>query len=117
MKNTFAIKRIYDSPAPSDGYRVLIDRLWPRGVSKERAAVDLWLKEVAPSPDLRNWFHYQGPDSFQEFSTRYTTELMSNPTIAKLNDLAGAYSRVTLLFAAHDPIRNHAQVLLKYLQN
>src|SRR3954462_9452812 len=91
------IKRIYDEPADSDGFRVLVDRLWPRGVSKERAALGRWAKEVAPSTELRNWFHAH-PDRFDEFAERYRAELGTNPAVAEMRELARSHDVVTLLY-------------------
>lgn len=108
------LKRIYDQPASDDGYRVLVDRLWPRGVSKQRAAVDLWLKDVAPSPELRVWFGHR-PDRFAEFSHRYTAELATNQAVSRLQELIKQESAVTLLYAAKDPKINHAVVLRDFL--
>ncbi|NMO56912.1 DUF488 domain-containing protein [Actinoplanes sp. TBRC 11911] len=109
---TFRVKRVYDAPSPDDGYRVLVDRLWPRGVTKERAALDLWAKEVAPSTDLRVWFH-QHPDEFDVFAERYRTELDANPAaVDRLRDLAPV---VTLLYSVHDREHNHAALLAEYL--
>jgi uncharacterized protein YeaO (DUF488 family) len=110
----FHIKRIYDEPSNGDGFRVLVDRLWPRGVSKERAVLDLWLKEIAPSPDLRTWFNHD-PARFSEFTARYQTELDTNPAVEELKQLAAKHQTVTLLYAAHDPEINHAKVLQQYL--
>ena len=110
----FQIKRIYDELA-DDGYRVLVDRLWPRGVSKERAALDEWCKDIAPSPDLRKWFGHD-PERFEEFTARYEDELSHNAGLKDI--LAGwrKHQKVTLLYAAHDPQVNHALVLQKYLE-
>lgn len=108
------IKRIYEEPAGSDGTRVLVDRLWPRGVSKERAALDLWLKDIAPSPELRMWFDHK-PERFAEFSARYQDELSRNPAMTTLKELIEKATNVTLLYAAKDPEVNHAIVLLNYL--
>ena len=80
---TFRIKRVYDPPAHDDGYRVLVDRLWPRGLTKERAAANLWLKDVAPSPALRTEWHHD-PDRFDEFAARYRTELDADPAVDRL---------------------------------
>lgn len=111
----FVIKRVYDEPADDDGCRVLVDRLWPRGVSKERAQLDLWLKEVAPSPPLRTEFaHMQ--ERFADFRTAYEAELDGNPAVQTLRDLAAEHGKVTLLFGARDPQTNHARVLLEFLQ-
>jgi len=112
---TYHIKRIYDDPAATDGYRVLVDRLWPRGVSKQRAALGAWLKDVAPSPELRTWFGHAS-ERFAEFTARYTAELQVNPAVDQLRTLAHEHSTVTLLYAAHDPLVNHARVLQAYLQ-
>jgi uncharacterized protein YeaO (DUF488 family) len=106
---TFQIKRVYEPTSPSDGTRVLVDRLWPRGVKKSDAHVALWLKDVAPSPQLRMWFDHD-PARFAEFRRRYTGELKGNPAVAELRKL-GKSKRVTLLYAAHDPRVNHALVL------
>lgn len=108
------IKRIYDEPAKDDGYRVLVDRLWPRGVSKEKAALDLWLKEIAPSPDLRTWFGHD-PERFEEFAAKYREELGGNPAVGQLKDILKNNDAVTLLYAARDPQINHAAVLKDYL--
>ena len=107
------IKRIYDEPAAGDGCRVLVDRLWPRGVSKEKAALDLWLKDVAPSPDLRTWFGHK-PERFEEFVAKYREELDKNPAVGELREIM-KNKDVTLLYAARDPKVNHAAVLKDYL--
>ena len=107
-----ALKRVYDEPEPGDGTRVLVDRLWPRGLSKERAHIDLWLKEIAPSNELRKWFGHD-PEKFAEFRHRYIAELASETgqeAVAKLRDMARR-ELVTLLFAAHDTEHNNAVVL------
>jgi uncharacterized protein YeaO (DUF488 family) len=106
---TFQIKRVYEPTSPSDGMRVLVDRLWPRGVKKIDADVALWLKDVAPSPQLRLWFHHD-PERFAEFRRRYSSELKGNAALAELRKL-GKSKRVTLLYGAHDPKVNHALVL------
>ncbi len=105
----FRIKRIYEPAVSSDGTRVLVDRLWPRGVKKANAHVDLWMKDVAPSPPLRQWFQHD-PERFAAFSRRYTNELRGNPEFVELRKL-GSGKPVTLLYAAHDPQVNHARVL------
>ncbi|CAH0257213.1 hypothetical protein SRABI83_03283 [Arthrobacter sp. Bi83] len=111
----FVIKRIYEDPADDDGCRVLVDRLWPRGVSKERARLELWLKEIAPSPPLRQEFaHMQ--ERFADFRAQYEAELEQNPAVGQLLDLARGHTRVTLLYGARDPEVNHARVLLEFLQ-
>lgn len=112
---TLRIKRIYDAPSPEDGYRVLVDRLWPRGFTHERAALDLWLKDAAPSPALRTEWHHD-PERFADFAARYDTELDSNPAVLELISLLRSHGTVTLLFAAHDPVVNHAAVLRDHLE-
>lgn len=108
------LKRVYDASAPSDGLRVLVDRLWPRGLHKADVKMDLWLKDVAPSPDLRHWFRHD-PAHWDEFRLRYRHELSNgNAEIARLVGLAEK-SRITLLYAAHDPLHNHALVLRDFL--
>jgi uncharacterized protein YeaO (DUF488 family) len=111
---TFRIKRVYESAAASDGKRILVDRLWPRGLKKTAAALDDWLKDVAPSVPLRLWFDHD-PDRFAEFGRKYRAELAKNPALTKLREL-GKGKLVTLLYAAHDPEINHAVVLQSVLQ-
>lgn len=110
------VKRIYDAPENNDGRRVLVDRIWPRGVSKASAKVDLWLKDIAPSTELRRWFGHD-PERFKEFRSRYGKELAANPdTVSELRHLADQVD-VTLLYAAHDREVNHAIVLADYLRS
>lgn len=111
---TVRIKRIYEDPDDADGYRILVDRIWPRGVSKERAKLDVWLKEVAPSTELRTWFHHEEP-KWPEFRTRYRAELDGNPAVAELRKLIAANSPATLLYSAHNETENQAVVLSEYL--
>jgi uncharacterized protein YeaO (DUF488 family) len=112
---TIAIKRVYDPPEPSDGFRVLVDRLWPRGLTKEKAALDLWAKDVAPSTELREEFNHR-PERFAEFERHYRLELSKNPALASFRALLAKKAKVTLLFAARDPKINHAAVLAEYLR-
>lgn len=112
------IKRIYDDVDDSDGKRVLVDRMWPRGVSKERAELDYWLKEVAPSSDLRTWWDHDS-ERFQEFAYRYEEELSAEDHVEQVDeliDLVHNHARVTLLYAAKDETVNHARVLQDYLR-
>lgn len=112
------IKRVYDSADTEDGKRILVDRLWPRGLSKEKAAIDLWEKDVAPSVSLRKWFGHD-PDKFDDFRNKYREELENNPAVKYLEDMIhdlGKVKRVTLLFAAKDEIHNQAAVLKEYLE-
>ena len=108
------LKRIYAEPSPSDGKRILVDRLWPRGLSKEKAQVDLWLKEVAPSNELRKWFSHD-PEKWPEFKKRYRAELKQNPDA--INELkAASKGNTTLLYGARDTEHNEAVVLQELLQ-
>ena len=111
---TFEIKRIYEPAKRSDGIRVLVDRLWPRGVKKSAAHLDQWMKDVAPSPQLRIWFGHK-PERFAEFKKRYLKELVGNPELAELRRL-GRGTLVTLLYGARDPEINHAVVLESVLR-
>jgi uncharacterized protein YeaO (DUF488 family) len=109
------LKRIYDPPNRADGARVLVDRLWPRSVRKETADLTLWLKEIAPSAELRRWFGHD-PERFVEFSRRYRAELSANKdAVSRLDDLIRA-GPVTLLYAARDTEHNQARVLSDYLK-
>ena len=110
---TFRIKRVYEKPAATDGMRVLVDRLWPRGLKKTDAKIDLWLKDVAPSTELRRWFGHE-PERFSEFKRRYNKEL-SKEAFAELRKL-GRGKTVTLLYGARDPEMNQAAVLLAILR-
>jgi uncharacterized protein YeaO (DUF488 family) len=108
--NVIRIKRVYDPPGPQDGERILIDRLWPRGVSKEKACVDEWRKDLAPSDQLRKWFNHE-PEKWDEFRRRYQEEL--RPKLTELEELFGKHpGPITLLYGAHDTEHNNG-VLLK----
>ncbi|MBI0142880.1 DUF488 family protein [Bifidobacterium sp. W8106] len=109
------IKRVYEQAADEDGVRILVDRLWPRGVSKERAALSGWLKDVAPSPDLRRWWHHD-PERFEDFARRYRTELDDNPALEDLLSIVREHDRTTLVYAAKDPAVNHALILRDYIR-
>ncbi len=111
---TILIKRVYEPAEKTDGKRILVDRLWPRGVSKEAAHLDEWMKEVAPSADLRKWFH-QDTSNWQEFKAKYLFELKQNPAVNNLLDMINKNDKVTLLYASHDAEHNHAQVLLQFI--
>jgi uncharacterized protein YeaO (DUF488 family) len=112
------LKRVYESPYSDDGLRILVDRLWPRGVKKEAAHLDYWLKEVAPSNELRRWFH-QGSGTFEDFRHRYFDELDSRPetkeALYTLQTLMEE-SPVTLLYGAKDTHNNHAVVIKEWLE-
>jgi len=110
------IKRIYELPSKEDGLRILVDRLWPRGVSKKSAALTVWLKEVAPSPELRTWFGHE-PERWSEFRRRYRAELEANSAaVQHLRDIVRS-KPATLLYAARDPAHNHALVLADFLKS
>ncbi|MBB6284681.1 DUF488 domain-containing protein [Geobacillus subterraneus] len=112
----FQVKRIYERYDASDGTRILVDRLWPRGVSKAEAHIDRWMKEIAPSPELRQWFGHRR-ERFAEFARKYEWELAADETkralVGELRSLSGT---VTLLYAANDERHNHAVVLCEFLR-
>ena len=108
------VKRIYEPPEPADGYRLLVDRLWPRGVSKKSASLDAWMREVAPSSELRAWFGHDA-SRWQEFKRRYAVELGTRQDlVAEILSLARDRP-VTLLYSARDPEHNQAVALAEYL--
>jgi uncharacterized protein YeaO (DUF488 family) len=108
------VRRVHDDPSPDDGLRVLVDRLWPRGRTKEQAALDAWPKEVAPSHDLRRRFH-GGELDFDTFAQQYRAELAANEHVEELRRLVADHDTVTFLYGARDEERNHAQVLRDWL--
>ena len=111
------VKRIYDDFSKTDGYRVLIDKLWPRGISKERAKVDLWISKIAPSNDLRKWYH-ENPEKTKEFQKRYNTELRDNAnSLKEIRKTLQHQKTVTLLSASKDPNPIHAIVLKSVLED
>jgi uncharacterized protein YeaO (DUF488 family) len=114
MAGTFHIKRIYDLPAADDGARVLVDRVWPRGISKQAARLTAWHKEVAPSSALRKWFGHD-PQRWNEFQARYRAELDANATALQPLYELQKHGRVTLLYGARDEQHNQARVLAEYL--
>ena len=109
------MKKVYDPYAKADGMRVLVDRLWPRGMKKEEAGVDLWLKEIAPSDALRKWFSHD-PDKWQEFKKRYKKELEDRQDVIEDLNKAAQMETVTLLYAAKDTERNNAVVLKEIIE-
>lgn len=111
MKQVINIKRAYDPAAPDDGFRIYIDRLWPRGLSHETFHYDLWDKEIAPSTDLRKWFHANPQTEWAEFEKQYRQELLSNPVLDNLKKTIVGKPRVTLLYSSHDVTHNNAVVL------
>lgn len=110
------IKRVYDAPDEDDGKRILVDRLWPRGMTKEKAQVDLWLKEIAPTTELRKWFEHD-PEKWEAFKKRYIKELQENKEPVSILKDAVKRGKVTLLYGAKDEEHNEALVLKNVLQN
>lgn len=104
------IKRVYDPPASDDGKRVLVDRMWPRGLARGEASIDLWCREAAPSHELRRWFGHD-PAKWTEFRKRYAGELAKSEALDELRRVTGSEPRITLLFAAKDVTHNNAVVL------
>ena len=115
---TVRLKRVYDTPSPQDGARVLVDRLWPRGLTKEKAALDGWLSDIAPSHELRKWYHAH-PSQWTKFRKQYLSELSNDAAhelLQRLHDLAGKRAGLTLLFASKDLEQNHALVLKELVE-
>lgn len=111
------LKRAYETPSPDDGLRILVERLWPRGLTKAAAAIDHWPKDVAPTPSLRTWYGHR-PERWNEFTGRYRTELACNEdAVVALRKLIADHRRVTFVFAAKDEARNGAVVLRDYLMS
>lgn len=111
------IKRVYDDPEKSDGYRVLVDRLWPRGMKKECLKYDEWAKEITPSPELRKWFHQNMTGHWQQFETQYKQELSRSETMKAFLKKIKPYQTVTLLYASREPLHNHARILQQYIED
>lgn len=109
------LKRAYEKPAKSDGQRILVERLWPRGLTKQRAAIDLWLKEIAPSPQLRKWFGHD-PEKWRRFQQRYWKELKQNPKALSQLRTQIKKGRTTLIYAARDQEHNGALALKRFLE-
>lgn len=110
------LKRIYEEYSGEDGYRILVDRLWPRGLSKEKAHLDLWLKDVAPSTELRKWFGHD-PARWAEFQKKYIAELKTNPVLKTLKNILKKEKNITLLYGARDTEHNEARVIQSYLHD
>jgi uncharacterized protein YeaO (DUF488 family) len=111
---TLLLKRVYEAQSPEDGFRILVDRLWPRGITKEKAAVDLWLKEAAPSPELRKTFCHD-PEKWDDFRARYVAELETNAAVDTIMERLRE-GTVTLVYAAKDETYNHAAALAEHLE-
>lgn len=117
MEQVINIKRAYEPASPEDGFRIYIDRLWPRGLSHTTFHYDNWDKEIAPSNQLREWFHEDPEGRWKEFEERYIKELQSNPALVSLKDEIKDKSVITLLYSSHDPVHNNAIILQKLLLN
>lgn len=114
---SITIKRVYEQPAKEDGKRILVDRLWPRGLTKEKAHLDLWLKDIAPSAELRKWFGHD-PKKWQEFIKRYRTEIHNNKELLdQLKSLIKEHKKITLVYGAKDTLHNEAVVLANILND
>jgi uncharacterized protein YeaO (DUF488 family) len=111
-----AIKRIYEPFSPTDGYRILVDRLWPRGIKKENAHIDIWIKEVAPSTELRKWFNHD-PNKQDEFRIRYQAEIKGSSAFDELLQLVREHKTVTFLYASKEEHYNHAIVLRQFVND
>ncbi len=114
VKPIIKVKRVYDEPSSDDGVRVLVDRLWPRGLSKESTRIDLWLRDVAPSDELRKWFNHDA-SKWEEFKRRYFKELENNKAVNELINLLRDRRTITLLYSAKSPY-NNATALKEYLE-
>lgn len=110
------LKRVYDPPSKDDGMRILVDRLWPRGIKKDEAKIDEWMKDIAPSDELRKWFSHE-PSKWEEFKRRYREELKKNHSLIERLSLESKIGTVTLLFAAKDEEHNNAVVLKEVIED
>lgn len=115
MKANVLVKRVYDDPAKTDGYRVLVDGLWPRGMKKDELSADEWVKDLAPSPDLRKWFGHK-PERWPEFKKRYRSELEKNKAVDLFIGKHRDKKVITLLYSAKDNLHNNALVLQDFLK-
>ena len=113
---TIKIKRVYEHAEKGDGIRILVDRLWPRGLTKEKVNADIWLKEIAPSTELRKWFGHD-PAKWKKFQARYTAELRHNDDLIEQIVNSARRGNVTLLYAARDEIHNEAAVIKRFLES
>ncbi|MBK7099705.1 MAG: DUF488 domain-containing protein [Sphingobacteriales bacterium] len=112
---TIQLKRIYEPIAPADGYRVLVDRLWPRGLKKENTHINEWVKDIAPSDELRHWFNHE-PEKWNEFKKRYRAELKENDSVAKMKAILKDHLLVTFLYGAKDEEHNQAAALKDFFK-
>lgn len=116
MKHEIELKRAYDPASSDDGFRIYIDRLWPRGLSHETFHYDLWDKDIAPSTELREWFHADPDGRWEEFENRYRAELAGNPAFAAMKQTIAGKPKVTLLYSSRDHLHNNAVVVEKELE-
>ena len=116
MATEYFIKRVYEPYGDNDGYRILIDRLWPRGLTKEKAQIDYWLKEIAPTDELRKWFAHD-PAKWNAFIKKYKEEIEVNPAKEQLLKLTKEHKRITLLYSAKEEKHNNAYALMQWLQH
>ncbi len=116
MKRMIKLKRVYENPAHEDGVRILVERLWPRGLAKEHAAIDIWLKDIAPSPELRKWFSHD-PEKWKGFCERYREELDQNKDLVNVLKEKIKKGTVTFVYAAKDEEHNSAVALKMFLEN
>ena len=112
---TLKLKRVYEEISNDDGYRVLVERLWPRGISKEQAHIDLWMRDVAPSSELRKWFNHED-NKWEEFQRRYKEELSLNTHFEELKKIVTSHENVTLVFSSKNMEHNNAVVLINMLK-
>lgn len=110
------IKRVYEDPSDTDGYRVLVDRLWPRGMKKEYLKYDAWEKEITPSSALRKWFHEDISQRWEEFAAMYEKELEDSAAMKSFLDSITSHKVVTLLYASKEPLHNHARILQQFIE-
>jgi uncharacterized protein YeaO (DUF488 family) len=114
MNHKIQIKRVYEKHSKSDGFRILVDRLWPRGLTKEAAHVDLWMKDIAPSNELRKWYH-QDMSQWLPFRKKYFAEIKNSTSMTEFADECAKHQMVTLLYGSKDEEHNHAQILIEVL--
>ena len=110
------IKRVYEEPDATDGYRVLVDRLWPRGIKKEHLKYDVWEKDITPSPESRKWFHEDHAEHWEGLAAMYRKELENSEAAHRFIGTIKGYRTITLLYASKEPVHNHACILQQFLQ-
>lgn len=113
---TIHIKRIYDKPSPNDGFRIFIDKIWPRGMSKDEVKYNLWAKDITPSIPLRKWFHEDPDSNWNGFEEKYTHELQTSPAVKTFVNKIKNEKNITLLYGSKNSVENHALILQNYLE-